>query len=212
MPRDTPAQITTGLRAVLSHPMAYGIAQRLSGGQHARRALVRDFLRVRPGERVLDIGCGPGSMLACLPDAPFDYIGYDASPEYILHASRRFKTRGRFVCGTVDEDVQESDASFDWVLAMGLLHHIDDNDSRKLFAIAHAKLKPGGSLVTLDGVYTDTQSAVTRYVLSRDRGQHVRTTEAYVKLARTAFDAVESHVREWMFYIPYTALVLRCTR
>src|SRR5437764_12083114 len=115
MEGETPAQITTGIRAALSHPVVYAIAQRLSAGQHARRMLARDFLRVRPGARVLDIGCGPGSMLACLA-GNFDYVGYDASAEYIRHASRRFGRRGRFVCGTVDEDVREGDGSFDWVL------------------------------------------------------------------------------------------------
>jgi cyclopropane fatty-acyl-phospholipid synthase-like methyltransferase len=198
---------------VLSHPLVYDVSQRLLGGHRARRTLAREFLHVTPGQRVLDVGCGPGSMLACLPRRiSFEYVGYDVSPYYIRHAARRFGRRGRFVCGAVDEDIAEREDSFDWVLAMGLLHHLDDADGRELFAIAGSKLVPGGSFVTLDGVYTDRQSRVARYILSRDRGQHMRTASEYLGLARSAFARVEYSVRDGMFRVPYTALIMTCRK
>ena len=68
---------------------------------------------------------------------------------------------------------------FDIVLALGVLHHLDDNEALTLFQIAHDAMKPGGRLVTIDGVWTDDQSHIVKYLLSRDRGRFVRSEAGY---------------------------------
>jgi hypothetical protein len=53
---------------------------------------------------------------------------------------------------------------------------------------------------------------VKRYLLSRDRGKFVRTLPEYEALARTQFDRVATYIREDVLRIPYTHLIMVCTR
>lgn len=196
-------------RALLARPGVYSLFRRLVGRDSARLAYARDYLRVRPGERVLDIGCGTGDILRYLP--PVSYVGYDLSPTYIQRARERFGDRGEFHCRAVDDDLAGADASFDLAIAHGVLHHLDDNEAASLFRVAKRTLKPGGRLVTFDGCFTDDQSLAARCFLALDRGGHVRDRVSYERLARTAFAQVESSLRKDLIRIPYTHLVMECT-
>jgi SAM-dependent methyltransferase len=100
--------------------------------------------------------------------------------------------------------------SFDVVLALGILHHLDDGEALDLFYLSRQSLKPNGRLYTLDGCYVPDQSRWVRWFLNHDRGKNIRTPEAYVLLAKQAFSNVSTHVREDIFRIPYTALILEC--
>lgn len=69
------AQIKTGIRRVLSHPTVYDAFQIFMEGNGSRTSFVRDSFRVRPGDHVLDIGCGAAEIRAFLPDVK--YWGFD---------------------------------------------------------------------------------------------------------------------------------------
>src|SRR3954468_18558984 len=141
------AQITSGIRAVLSRPVVYDTLQDIMGAQRLRRELVDEFVRPWPGCRVLDIGCGTAEILQFLP-ASTEYWGYDISKAYIEAAQRRFGTRGKFVCKHVAREDLTELPRFDVVLAMGVLHHLDDDVAADLFALAHQGLAEGGRIVT----------------------------------------------------------------
>lgn len=204
------AQRTSGVFAVLSLPKIYSFAQNLIARPHGRGVFVAEYLRPRAGDRVLDIGCGPGDLLAQLPDV--DYHGYDLSPAYIEAARARHGDRGHFACAGVADLPPQQAGSFDLAIATGVLHHLDDNDARALFAAAAAALKPGGRLVTLDCAFRPGQNPIARLLAALDRGKNVRAPEAYVALARTAFTKVEAHIREDLMRVPYTHFMMECTR
>src|SRR5262245_64697948 len=86
------------VRNLLALPAFYRAFGRLIGGS-ARETYVREYLRPVAGERVLDIGCGPGDILAFLP--PVRYVGVDLSANYIAAARARYGTRGEFRCEDV---------------------------------------------------------------------------------------------------------------
>jgi 2-polyprenyl-3-methyl-5-hydroxy-6-metoxy-1,4-benzoquinol methylase len=48
-----------------------------------------DFAGIRPGERVLDVGCGTGVLMAALAEAGARAVGIDASEPYLDGARRR---------------------------------------------------------------------------------------------------------------------------
>ncbi|RKZ72106.1 MAG: hypothetical protein DRQ57_17815, partial [Gammaproteobacteria bacterium] len=49
------------------------------------------------------------------------------------------------------------------------MHHLDDAETLQLFKIAHAALKNGGRLITMDGVFMEKQSPIARWIISKDR-------------------------------------------
>jgi SAM-dependent methyltransferase len=170
---------------------------------------VTRYLRPRAGERILDIGCGTGEILEFLP--PVDYVGFDLSADYVAAARRRYAGRGRFERADVlDADLGGEDP-FDVVIATGVIHHLDDPRAKRLIALAAALLSASGRLVTWDGAFVPGQPRVARWLLERDRGEHIRSPEAYVALASEHFAAVRHHLVDDFLHVPYTHCVLEAS-
>jgi len=200
--------IVEKLTSVLSLPACYRLFVRLVGADLQRR-YVEEYIKPRVGDKVLDIGCGPGDMLASLPGV--EYTGIDISAKYIDAARKRFRDQGRFLCSDVGvATVEREKGAFSLVLATGVLHHLDDERAARLFELARVALRQDGRLITYDGCYVPEQSKLARWVLSKDRGKFVRTRDEYVRLASGCFSKVESHVRHDLLRIPYTHLIMYC--
>jgi SAM-dependent methyltransferase len=203
------SQVTTGARAILSHPIVYEVWSEIVGGRRGRSTLVREYVRPHADQpRVLDLGCGPGELLEYLP-ASVNYVGVDISPAYIARARSRFGSRAQFRVGDVtaiDEDLRD----FDVVIAFGVVHHLDDGQAQNLFRGAAMSVKPEGRAIIVDPTRTPDQGGAARAVIARDRGQHVRGPDGYAALASFAFDEVATNVRDDLLRIPYTHCVLEC--
>jgi len=197
------------VRSLLGLPWVYQMFFNMVGGPRRSRILVREYIQPRPGSRILEIGCGPGTIVPFLP--PSEYVGFDMSPGYIELARRRYPEQ-TFICERVSQYTLPQQSYFDFVLALGIVHHLEDSEALQLFRIAHDALRPGGKLVTLDGVFIKEQSAAAKYLLARDRGRFVRSREAYEQIASQAFARVKVNIRHDMLRIPYTEIVLECTR
>ncbi|MFL6202293.1 MAG: class I SAM-dependent methyltransferase [Thermoanaerobaculia bacterium] len=201
---------STGIYRIFESAVVYESFQRLLGSDAARRRYVRELLRPSPGSRILDIGCGPGTIRDYLPQ-DVDYAGYDLNWRYIEEARRRYPGRGRFFCARV-EDAPDEPGGFDLVLATAILHHLDDSEAGRLVASAWRHLRPGGSLVTLDPVRHPGQSPVARLLVALDRGRRVRTPEGYRALAAARFPSVETTLLTDLIPIPYSHLLMRASK
>jgi SAM-dependent methyltransferase len=203
------AQITNGVRSVLSHPLVYSAFQSLMGAHRSRTRFVQEFVRPFPGMKVLDVGCGPADILAYLPGV--DYWGFDISPEYIARAQVRFGSRGRFASRLLLASDLVALPAFDVVLAMGVLHHLDDAVAGQVIQLAHHALAAGGRLLTIDPCLDPSQNPVARFLIRRDRGQNVRDRAGYAALAQSAFRQPRVEVRHTL-WIPYTHCFLECCK
>lgn len=203
------AQVTSGVRAVLSHPVVYETFQRLMGARRGREWIVRDLIRPFPGMRILDLGCGPGEILDSLPE-DVAYTGYDMSPEYIASAKAKYGARATFHCRLLEQAEVATLEPFDLVMGIGVLHHLDDDTARQFMALAKAGLKPGGRVLTLDACYAPKQNPIARYLISKDRGQHVRDEAGYRALAEGTFTGITGAVtnRVWP---PWTHWSMECS-
>lgn len=198
---------TTGVRALLSDPRIYELFQRAVGADHERRKVVADHLRPRDGERILDIGCGPGTLLPHLGDVV--YTGVDLSEAYIEQARGAFGSRATFIVGDATA-LDPKLGPFDAMIMIGVQHHIDDPGVEGMLMTAAGMLAPQGRLIAVEPALLPEQRRAARFVITRDRGQHVRTPEEYARLARPAFANVEHRVRRDLLRIPYDHCVLEC--
>ncbi len=110
-----------------------------------RRALER--LHLAPGERVLDLGCGPGDGCALIARAGATAIGLDYSPGMIGQARAEPALTGRLTRGDAGH-LPFADASFDKLVCTNSFHHYPHH----LAALRemHRVLKPGGLLGLVD--------------------------------------------------------------
>ena len=132
---------------------AYDPLTRLLGVDRARRALV-DQAELRTHFRVLDIGCGTGSLAVLVkrlyPAA--QVVGVDPDPR-ALDLARR-KTDGAGLSVRFDRAFGDAlgypDASFDRVLSSMMLHHVPDEEKPRMLREICRVLKPDGRLELLD--------------------------------------------------------------
>lgn len=194
---------------MLSNPIVYDTFQRLMGGHVGRVDFSSHMVRAVAGTRVLDIGCGTGDLLAYLP-TDVDYHGWDISELYVRSARARFGTRGTFRSGLVTAADIAAAPPFDVVVASGVLHHLDDDQVRELARLARAAVRAGGRFVSIDPVVAPGQHPVARFLIARDRGQHVRAPGDYLDLVRPSFSAVTGVVRHRR-WVPYTHWMMEAT-
>lgn len=203
------AEVRSGLRSILSDPRIYASFQRLIGTREASQDFVETYLAARPGQSMLDIGCGTADILRWLTDV--SYVGFDPSAAYIAAATQRYGDRGRFfVAGIDDIDPSKLGGQFDVVLAKGVLHHVDDLQAERVFSLARAVVADGGRVVTLDGSLEKEQPRLARFLIRRDRGRNVRSAEGYADIARRFFSSVAVTVRHDRLRVPYTHAILVC--
>lgn len=112
---------------------------------------------LRPGMRVLDVGCGPGTItadLAAVVGARGDVLGVDPAPEVIAGASRNYPATAdrpvRFAVGDVMA-LDEPDGAFDVVHAHQVLQHLTDPVAalREMRRVT----RPGGLVAARDADY-----------------------------------------------------------
>ena len=125
------------------------------GRERALRERLAELARLAPGEAVLDVGCGTGSLALAAKRAVGEtgaVTGVDASPEMIAIAARkaaRSRTDIAFRTAAA-ERLPFADVSFDVVLATLMLHHLPAPVRRECVREARRVLKPGGRMLAVD--------------------------------------------------------------
>ncbi len=146
---------TTG--AVLHTGARYDHFSRLLGtGVNGRNSkMIVEMARIKPGDRVLDVGCGTGSLTLTARSyagSSGSVYGIDASPEMIEAAQEKAVQSGLeavFEIGLI-ENIPYPEATFDIVINRLVMHHLPDDLKRKGMAEILRVLKPGGLFFIAD--------------------------------------------------------------
>lgn len=144
---------------------------------------MRRALDLRPGERLLDVGCGSG-MGAKLTKGT--YIGVDNEMSYLRFAHGRLRHRGThsFACMSAMQ-LAFADNTFDKAMMLNLVHHLDETIlDRFLLELRRVVRK---QVFILDHA-PDHDNAVSGWLLSLDRGAHIRRRAELRRLLERRYD------------------------
>lgn len=134
--RENYTEVVASMRAGQVHPGFQFIIDKL-------KTTVRQYLKADQ-HRVIDIGCGPGYVLAQLAGEGFDCFGIDFNPEVIKVAREHFKIRAEVA--TIEE-LLTINAQYDLALLIHVLEHVSD-PAELLRSIR--RLLASGGLVFID--------------------------------------------------------------
>lgn len=117
-------------------------AQTLAAAQEAKLDLVCRKLQLRPGERVLELGCGWGGFARFAAERyGVEVVGYNISREQVGFARR-------FCAGLPVEirhaDYRTAEGTFDKLISIGMCEHVGSRNYRKFLKMQRARLKPDG--------------------------------------------------------------------
>jgi arsenite methyltransferase len=170
-----------------------------------RRELVYAALRPQEGERILDIGCGPGFYVAELAERVGRegfVMGVDRSPQVLALAAERSAARANVAFAEADAtSLPAKDGDFDAALSVQVLEYVTDVEDA--LAELHRSLRPGGRVVIWDVDWT----TVSWHSAEPERMEHVlriwdrhlahpalpRTLAARLKRAGFANVVVDGH-------------------
>jgi len=118
------------------------------------KTLLIEQANIQPGHKVLDLGCGTGTLAIMSKQAQpgADVSGLDADPDMLKVA--KYKSNNLHLDVTFDvgftNDLPYPDASFDRVLSSIMIHHLKTPDKEKTAREVYRVLKPNGELHILD--------------------------------------------------------------
>jgi SAM-dependent methyltransferase len=120
-----------------------GSAEHYARGRMPYPRELADALELDGSERLLDVGCGPGSLTHLLAPHVAEAIGIDADPDMVRVATRDAAPSERFVCMRAEELPGEL-GTFDVITLAQSLHWFDTDEVARTL---HELLEPAGMLV-----------------------------------------------------------------
>lgn len=173
----------------------------LLGRERRFREGLIDLGAVRPGEAVLDVGCGTGTLLMAAADRVGSagvLRGVEPSPEMLARARAKAEDRHpdlEFTQASADA-LPFPDGSFDVVFCTMVLHHLPDEIQGTALTEMRRVLRPGGRVVIADLDVRSPGAKVSLVALlhgfgSADASSPMRETAA--RLRELGFNSVTTH-------------------
>jgi SAM-dependent methyltransferase len=202
-----------GLKRIISIPSVYNLVQLVAGARLYRARMVRDYIKPPEGCRILDIGCGTGEYVEFLDNycSKYEYFGFDAEARYVAYGERMFSDRSdiHFYHRVLDENALQEFNNFDIVLAIGVMHHLDDRIVLSLLRLAKKALRPAGRLVTYDPGRFPDMNRIETFFVNHDRGRNIRFPEEYDRLISHVFPTRKMYL-PYLTYYPSRNVVFDC--
>ena len=165
------------------------------GRESAFRQKVIDLARLKPGESVLDVGCGTGTLAI----AAERHVGrdggvsaIDASAEMIATAGKKARKAGMEIDFRNEsiEALPFPDGQFDAVLSTMMLHHLPRKAREAGLHEIRRVLKPGGRVLIVDFAGTGRQNRLLAHF--HRRHGHVSTAEVIALLKAAGLNLIEN--------------------
>ncbi len=166
--------------------------------QVIRRELLPFGMRVRRTAgrkpRLLDLGCGTGELAAGFLEAGYEYYGVDIEPQRIAYARRTYP-KGKFHVMDAG-DISYPDGYFDQILVTGVLHHLSDEEVRRIVREMRRVLHPEGRALVMEDIALPLRGSLNflgALVHLADEGAHIRRPTQYTPLFNPGLTLMDTY-------------------
>lgn len=166
---------------ILSHPAVYRAWQAPFVKQKLAPFLANSS--IGPADRVVDVGCGPGTNAGVFPAR--GYVGVDLSPEYIGSARDRFPEH-QFEVWDITKPGPDL-GTFDVALINSVFHHLSDAETLTVLSALPKFLRKGAPIHVIDLVMPPARS-LARTLAKLDRGDFPRSLDQWRSLFGNPMD------------------------
>lgn len=204
---DTPAEPGALIRWPRRYDLLVSFALAGRGGKV--RSQVADALELRPGQDVLDVGCGTGTLtltLAGRVGQEGSASGVDASPEMISAASKKAESKSMAIRFDVAaaQSLPFEGSTFDAVATSLMIHHLPQGDRIVALQEILRVLRPGGRLVIAE--FQSPTNPVGRHLTEHVLGHAMASNELHdIQELATAAGVID--VRQSQTAAPWLGLV-----
>ncbi len=205
---------------LLQFDFMYDSYQKLVGGVRYRNLFVERIITENDLKKsFLDLGSGTSEVIGVFGDS-HDYIGLDYSKDYLEKANSRPNSCASFQVFDFDlsksgwselvKTKSKSNNSLN-AIALGLLHHLDDDSVHTLLREAHKTIQGDGSIYTVDPIITDDSSHIAKWFAKNDRGRYVRSKKELSQIFKKNGFEIEIEIKRKQFRIPLDTVEIAAT-
>jgi cyclopropane-fatty-acyl-phospholipid synthase len=116
----------------------------LADAQTKKLELVAAKIGLRPGMKILDLGCGWGGFAAFAAERGATVTGYTVSAEQVQWARQKYAQRFGSAVDIRQDDYRNATGTFDAVVSIGLMEHVGPKNYRSYFELVDRCLAPEG--------------------------------------------------------------------
>jgi ubiquinone/menaquinone biosynthesis C-methylase UbiE len=171
------------IKKIFDIPFCYRFLRTIGTGGVQIKPIISE-LDLQNTDRILDVGCGSGDYAAFIPPNAY-YLGVDSDPHFIQKALDKYKQKNvEFICSDFLE-VFLPPKSFDKVLVIFTMHHIDDDNCKQILKKLSVVVKE--RCIIVENMYM-RYHFVNNILCALDRGSFIRSFYNLKELITTYFN------------------------
>tara|TARA_Y100000310_G_scaffold345466_1_gene465315 strand:- start:25588 stop:26196 length:609 start_codon:yes stop_codon:yes gene_type:complete len=158
----------------------------------SEKNVIKKYIKPNKNLKVLDFGCGTGDFCSLFNKS--QYTGVDVEERFIKFNKSRFNGYN-FIKVEEDKPLPFKDLYFDKILVFGVLHHINEDNVKKIMMDLSRVLSDSGQVLLYDQLPPKEQKNFIAKVLAKfDRGEFLRGNSKLKILLKKYFKIKENYM------------------
>ncbi len=179
------------------------------GGERRWRELIIEWINPQPGEKILDICCGTGTltiMLAKRLAGTGEVVGIELSPAQLRIARKKREPDGLSLIEGDAQDIPFSDSYFDKSVICGALHEMPQEVRQNVLSEAYRVIRLGGKIVLVEHNKPDRRWKALLFDFMERFNPEYTTYKDLLKcglaneIKRAGFRIIRTGVTSWDFF------------
>jgi ubiquinone/menaquinone biosynthesis C-methylase UbiE len=178
-------------------------------GERRWRQLITEWINPEPGQKILDICSGTGTLTVMLAKRLLgigEVVGIELSSAQLRIARKKGKPKGLFFIRGDAQDIPFSDCYFDKGVICGALHEMPQEGRQNVLSEAYRVIRPGGTIVVIEHNKPDRKWKILLFDSMERFNPEYKTYKNMLKcgltneIERIGFRVVRTSTTSWEYF------------